>query len=118
MNLIDEYLDYLQDSNAPAGVFVALSLVYAAFKNWKSKQKIANAFCKKYKGDTTRTDICVAEKQIENARTLIKQLQGARHTCDDTRSPNRYSDFRWIARFCFPTIRISTKSELKSDKGS
>jgi len=87
--LLEDYLDYIQDSNAPAGVFVALSLVYSAFKNWKSRQNISNTFCKKYKGDSIRTDICIAERQIKNAKTIIKQLQGAKHTCKDTRYPGR-----------------------------
>ena len=47
--LLEDYLDYLQDSNAPAGVFVAVGLVYAAFKNWKTRQEISNKFCKKHK---------------------------------------------------------------------
>jgi signal recognition particle subunit SEC65 len=87
--LLEDYLDYLQDSNAPAGIFIALSLVYSAFKNWKSRQNISNTFCKKYKGDTIRTDICIAERQMKNAKTIIKQLQGARHTCEDGRYPGR-----------------------------
>lgn len=85
---LDEYLDYLQDSSATK-VFIGIGLIYSAFKNWKQRHEIENGECKKYKEDSHRLDVCVAEVQIKKSKTIISQLKAARHTCADTGSPSR-----------------------------
>jgi len=88
---LDEYLDYLQESSAmqPAKFLIVVGFLYAIFKKWQQRQEIINGFCKKYKGDPLRLDICIAEKQIKNAKEIIRDLSRSKHTCDNTRSPKR-----------------------------
>jgi hypothetical protein len=90
-SLVNEYLDYLQEGSLaqPAGVFIAVGLLYAIYKKWQKVRVIENGPCKKYKGKPSKLAMCVVKTQMKNSKNIIKQLQNSRHTCRDTRHPSR-----------------------------
>lgn len=87
--IVEDYLEHLQESRQGAGFLIIGGLIYAAYKNWKNRQEIINGYCKKFKGDSIRLDLCVAESQVKNAEEIIKQLRRSQHTCEDTKKPQR-----------------------------
>ena len=89
--ILNEYLDYIQDSavTKPAGFFIALGLIYALFKKWQKRKEIENGYCKKFKGDSLQLDLCVYKIQIKNGDTISNQLKQHGHTCSQSRRPER-----------------------------
>lgn len=90
-DLLEEYLDYLQDSAAssPMGFFVTIGIGYALFKQWQKIKEIENGFCKEFKGDPLKLKFCVYQKQMKNSQDIINKLKQNVHTCAQTRRPGR-----------------------------
>jgi len=87
--IVEDYLEYLQEEPKISGFLIAGSLIYAIYKSWKRRNEIINAYCQKYKGDSIKVDICVAKKQLDNSKDIIRQLDRSKHTCEDTARPSR-----------------------------
>ena len=49
--IVEDYLEYIQDTQQVGGFLVVTGLIYAAYKNWKNRQEIINGYCRKHKGD-------------------------------------------------------------------
>lgn len=89
--LVEEYLDYLHEGAARSvsGFLVVGSLFYAIYKQWQKKKEIENGFCKKFKDDRLRLDVCIYETQIKNTKDILSQLKKHGHTCEGSRRPGR-----------------------------
>ena len=89
--IVREYLDYIQDGSLtqPAGFFIAIGLLYSLFKQWQKRKEIEDGYCKKFKGDPLKVDLCVYKKQLKNGKSIISQLKKHGHTCSRTRSPGK-----------------------------
>lgn len=88
--IVEDYLEYLQESRPQgAGFLVVGGLIYAAYKNWKNRQEIINGYCRPQKGDSIKLDICVKEVQVKNSYEIIRQIERAKHTCEDAKKPQR-----------------------------
>jgi hypothetical protein len=98
--ILEDYLDYIQDSNNQgAGFLLVGGLMYAAYKNWKSRHEIVNGYCRKEKGNHLKLEICIAEVQIKNSKEIINQIEKVKHTCEETTRPQRcYEKVRYYLR--------------------
>jgi hypothetical protein len=87
--IVEDYLDYLQEKFQGAGLLIFGGIMYAIYKTWRNRQEIINEYCKQYKGDSLKLDICIVESQIKKSKEIINQLQTSKHTCEKTPKPQR-----------------------------